>query len=48
MGPLLFGACHHFTGSYRLILIASIFIPTALAVLSLRADNPQSKLNPPA
>ena len=48
MGPLLFGACHHFTGSYRLILIASIFIPTALVVLSLRADNPQSKLNPPA
>jgi hypothetical protein len=31
-----------------LILIASIFIPTALALLSLCADNPQSKLNPPA
>jgi len=45
LGPLLFGACHHFTGSYRLILIASIFIPTALALLSLRADNPQRNLN---
>jgi len=45
LGPLLFGACHHFTGSYRLILIASIFIPTALALLSLRADNPQRHLN---
>ena len=45
LGPLLFGACHHFTGSYRLILIASIFIPTALALLSVRADNPQQHLN---
>ena len=44
MGPLLFGACHHMTGKYRLILIASIFIPTVLALLSLKADNPQRKL----
>jgi len=44
MGPLLFGACHHMTGNYRLILIASIFIPTVLALLSLKADNPQRKL----
>lgn len=47
IGPLLFASCHHFSGSYRLILIVSIFIPTVLALLSLRADNPQSKLITP-
>jgi cyanate permease len=47
IGPLLFASCHHFSGSYRLILIVSIFIPTVLALLSLRADNPQSKLIAP-
>ena len=45
LGPLLFGACHHFADSYRLILIVSAIIPAVLALLSLRADNPQIKLN---
>ena len=44
LGPLLFGACHHFADSYRLILIVSAIIPAVLALLSLRADNPQIKL----
>ena len=45
LGPLLFGACHHFADSYRLILIVSAIIPAVLALLSLRADNPQIKSN---
>ena len=44
VGPLLFGACHHFANSYRLILIVCAIIPAVLALLSLWADNPQSKL----
>ncbi|MFP6886160.1 MAG: MFS transporter [Opitutales bacterium] len=44
LGPLLFGWCHHAHDSYRLILIVSVFIPTLLAVLSLKADNPQHNL----
>ena len=44
LGPLLFGWCHHAHDSYRLILIVSVFIPTLLAVLSLKADNPQQNL----
>jgi len=44
MGPLLFGTCHHFADSYRLILIVCAIIPAVLALLSLWADNPQSKL----
>ena len=43
LGQLFFGACFHLTQSYGLILIASAIIPTALAVLSLWADNPQRK-----
>ena len=44
LGPLAFGLCQQFSGSYRGILIASVFVPTLLALLSLRADNPQRKL----
>ena len=44
LGPLLFGLCQHLTGSYKEMLIASIIVPTLLAILSLRADNPQRKL----
>ncbi|MBK27759.1 MAG: MFS transporter [Verrucomicrobiota bacterium] len=45
LGPLAFGLCHHISGSYRWILIASVFVPTLLALMSLKADNPQRKLN---
>ena len=44
LGPLAFGLCQQFSGSYHGILIASVFVPTLLALLSLRADNPQRKL----
>ena len=44
LGPLLFGVCHHYADSYKLILIASAFIPAALALLSIRADNPQNRI----
>jgi len=44
LGPLFYAACNDLTNSYRLILIGSAYIPTALALLSLRADNPQMKL----
>ena len=44
LGPLLYAACNDLTNSYRLILIGSAYIPAALALLSLRADNPQMKL----
>ena len=44
LGPLAFGLCQQFSGSYRGILVASIFVPTLLALLSLKADNPQRKL----
>ena len=44
LGPLAFGLCQQFSGSYRGILVASVFVPTLLALLSLRADNPQRKL----
>ena len=45
LGPMLFGLCQHLTGTYKEILIASIIVPTLLAVFSLKADNPQRKLN---
>ena len=45
LGPLAFGLCHHISGSYRWILIASVFVPTLLALMSLKSDNPQRKLN---
>jgi len=44
LGPLAFGLCQQFSGSYRGILFASVFVPTLLALLSLKADNPQRKL----
>ena len=44
IGPLLFGWCHHATASYRIILLLSVVIPMLLAVMSLKADNPQRKL----
>jgi len=43
LGPLLYAACNDLANSYRLILIASAYIPAALALLSLKADNPQMK-----
>jgi MFS family permease len=43
IGPLLFGWCHHATGSYRIILLLSVVIPMLLAIMSLKADNPQRK-----
>ncbi|MBU62064.1 MAG: hypothetical protein CMI26_06140 [Opitutae bacterium] len=43
IGPLLFGWCHHATGSYRIILLISVVIPMLLAIMSLKADNPQRK-----
>jgi MFS family permease len=43
LGPLLFGLCHHYSGSYRWILIISAFFPMFLALLSIAADNPQRK-----
>ncbi len=45
LGPLLFGICHHYSGSYQWILIFSAFVPLILALLSLAADNPQKKLD---
>ena len=45
IGPLLFGACLHFTGSYVAILSISVAIPAVLALLSLKADNPQRMEN---
>ena len=45
LGPLLFGICHHYSGSYQWILIFSAFVPLILALLSLAADNPQRKLD---
>jgi cyanate permease len=44
LGPLAFGLCHQISGSYRGILIASVFVPTLLALFSLKADNPQRKI----
>ena len=44
LGPLAFGLCQQLSGSYRGILIASVFVPALLAFLSLKADNPQRKL----
>ena len=44
LGPLAFGLCHQLSGSYRGILIASVFVPALLALFSLKADNPQRKL----
>jgi MFS transporter, OFA family, oxalate/formate antiporter len=44
IGPLLFGWCHHATASYRIILLLSVVVPMLLAVMSLKADNPQRKL----
>ncbi len=44
LGPLTFGMCQHFTGSYKTVLIASIAVSVLLALLSLKADNPQRKL----
>ena len=44
LGPLAFGLCQQFSGSYRGILVASVFVPTLLTLLSLKADNPQRKL----
>ena len=43
IGPLLFGWCHHATESYRIILLLCVVIPMLLAVMSLKADNPQRK-----
>ncbi len=43
LGPLFFGLCHHYSGSYQLILLISAFVPFFLALLSLAADNPQRK-----
>ena len=43
LGPLLFGACHHFAKSYQLILLVCAIIPAVLALLSLWADNPQRR-----
>ena len=44
LGPLAFGLCHQLFGSYRWILIVSVFLPAFLAVLSVKADNPQRKI----
>jgi len=43
-GPLAFGLCQQFSGSYSGILIASVIMPMLLGLLSLKADNPQRKL----
>ena len=44
LGPLAFGLCHQLFGSYRWILIVSVFLPAFLAALSVKADNPQRKI----
>lgn len=46
LGPLLFGWCAQTTGSYRLVLTASVAAPALLAILSIKADNPQRNLSP--
>jgi OFA family oxalate/formate antiporter-like MFS transporter len=46
LGPLLFGGCVYATGSYRTILLLSMLIPALLALLTLKADNPQRALEP--
>ena len=43
IGPLLFGICEQWLGAYEPILVGSIFVPAVLAILSLRADNPQRR-----
>ena len=43
LGPLFFGLCHHYSGSYQWILLLSASVPLLLALLSLAADNPQRK-----
>ena len=43
LGPLFFGLCHHYSGSYQWILLLSVSVPLLLALLSLAADNPQRK-----
>ncbi len=41
IGPWMFAIGKSISGSYHSILLACIFIPAALCVASLRADNPQ-------
>jgi len=43
LGPLFFGLCHHYSGSYQWILLISALVPLLLVFLSLAADNPQRK-----
>lgn len=44
VGPLAFGWVSEISGTYRPVLLASLFVPASLAVLSLWADNPQRRL----
>jgi cyanate permease len=43
IGPLLFGISKQWVNSYVPILIVSVIIPAVLAVLALKADNPQRR-----
>ena len=44
MGPLIYGWSEQMGGSYRPILLLSMIIPLALAILSFWADNPQRRM----
>ena len=44
IGPWLFAWSREQTGSYQWILIVSIFVPAALCITSLFADNPQRRM----
>lgn len=44
LGPLVFGWVSEVSGTYRPVLLASLFVPAFLSVLSLWADNPQRRL----
>lgn len=43
IGPFLFSLSTSLTGSFRFALLASLFVPVLLVLLSTRSDNPQRK-----
>jgi MFS family permease len=43
VGPFLFSAAEHFTGSYRVGFIFVAILAAVIAIASLRADNPQRR-----
>jgi MFS transporter, OFA family, oxalate/formate antiporter len=43
-GPLVFGWVAQAWGTYRPVLLASLFVPVSLGILSFWADNPQRRM----